>query len=62
MALKVGMLTSGGDCQGLNSTMRGIARGLLGSNQDVKILGFFNGYHGLMYSLSPYERCRLLAY
>lgn len=50
MALKVGMLTSGGDCQGLNSTMRGVARGLLGSDQDVKILGFLNGYDGLMHS------------
>lgn len=50
MALKVGMLTSGGDCQGLNSAMRGVARGLLNSDQDVKILGFLNGYHGLMHS------------
>ncbi len=48
--MKVGMLTSGGDCQGLNSAMRGVARGLLNSGQDVKILGFMNGYHGLMYS------------
>ncbi len=50
MALKVGMLTSGGDCQGLNSAMRGVGRGLLNSGQEVKILGFLNGYHGLMYS------------
>ncbi len=50
MALRVGMLTSGGDCQGLNSAMRGVARGLLNSGRDVKILGFLNGYHGLMFS------------
>lgn len=50
MTLKVGMLTSGGDCQGLNSTMRGVARGLLNSGKDVEILGFLNGYEGLMFS------------
>ena len=26
--LRVGFLTSGGDCQALNATMRGIAKGL----------------------------------
>lgn len=50
MALKVGILTSGGDAQGLNSTMRGVGRALLNSEEDVKILGFLNGYHGLMHS------------
>ena len=25
---KIGMLTSGGDCQALNATMRGVAKGL----------------------------------
>lgn len=50
MALRVGMLTSGGDCQGLNSAMRGVARGLWKSDKEVKILGFLNGYHGLMFS------------
>ena len=27
---RVGMLTSGGDCQALNATMRGVAKGLTG--------------------------------
>lgn len=50
MALKVGMLTSGGDAQGLNSTMRGVSRALWNHDPDTKILGFLNGYHGLMYA------------
>lgn len=50
MALKVGMLTSGGDAQGLNSTMRGVSRALWNFDPDTKIFGFLNGYHGLMYS------------
>ena len=25
---RIGMLTSGGDCQALNATMRGVAKGL----------------------------------
>ena len=25
---RIGMLTSGGDCQGLNSTLRGVAKAL----------------------------------
>ena len=27
---RIGMLTSGGDCQALNATMRGVAKGLYG--------------------------------
>ena len=26
--MRIGMLTSGGDCQALNATMRGVAKGL----------------------------------
>ena len=32
MALKVGMLTSGGDAQGLNPAMRGVSRALWNNN------------------------------
>ncbi|NLN52260.1 MAG: 6-phosphofructokinase, partial [Clostridiaceae bacterium] len=35
MTLRVGMLTSGGDAQGLNSTMRGVGRALLNAEQEV---------------------------
>ena len=47
--LRVGMLTSGGDCQALNATMRGVAKSLYKSDKDVEIIGFLEGYKGLMY-------------
>lgn len=49
MSLRVGILTSGGDCQALNATMRGLARTLYHQVKDVEIIGFKNGYKGLMY-------------
>ena len=50
MSLRIGMLTSGGDCQGLNPTMRGVARALFQKDPDVEVLGFLDGYAGLMQS------------
>ena len=42
---RVGFLTSGGDCQALNATMRGVAKGLYQIYQDeVEIIGFEDGY------------------
>ena len=46
--LRVGILTSGGDCQALNATMRGIAKGLYQLFDEVEIYGFLEGYKGLM--------------
>jgi 6-phosphofructokinase 1 len=46
--LRVGMLTSGGDCQALNATMRGVAKGLYALYDEVEIYGFLEGYKGLM--------------
>lgn len=46
---KIGILTSGGDCQCLNATMRGVAKTLYGSNEDFSIIGFEDGYKGLIY-------------
>ena len=34
---RVGMLTSGGDCQALNAAMRGVAKSLLYSGEQVEI-------------------------
>ncbi|MDD5968785.1 MAG: ATP-dependent 6-phosphofructokinase [Anaerostipes sp.] len=48
--LRVGMLTSGGDCQALNAAMRGVVKGLYAKRKDVEIYGFLDGYKGLMYS------------
>lgn len=47
--MRIGMLTSGGDCQSLNATMRGVAKALYNSVKNVEIIGFIEGYKGLMY-------------
>ena len=54
---RVGMLTSGGDCQALNPAMRGVAKALFNAKEDVEIYGFQDGYQGLIYG-----RFRLLTY
>lgn len=46
---RIGMLTSGGDCQGLNSTLRGVAKALYEEyGEEVEIYGFRDGYKGLI--------------
>ena len=47
---RIGMLTSGGDCQALNAAMRGVVKGLCSKRNDVEIYGFQDGYKGLIYS------------
>lgn len=47
--MRVGILTSGGDCQALNAVMRGLVKTLYRNVDDVEIIGFKNGYKGLMY-------------
>lgn len=47
--LRIGMLTSGGDCQALNAAMRGVAKTLFNNRDDVEIYGFLDGYRGLIY-------------
>lgn len=46
---KIGMLTSGGDCQALNAAMRGVVKTLLNGKEEVEIYGFIDGYKGLIY-------------
>lgn len=49
--MKVGLLTSGGDCQALNATMRAIVQTLSFQTQDKAVFyGFLDGYHGLVYN------------
>ncbi len=46
---KIGLLTSGGDCQGLNPAIRGVAKALYDSfGKDVKLYGIRDGYRGLI--------------
>ena len=47
--MRVVMLTSGGDCQSLNATMRGVAKTLYNNVKEIEIIGFLEGYKGLMH-------------
>ena len=49
MKKRVGILTSGGDCPGLNATIRGAAKALYQRfGDEVEIVGIQNGYDGLI--------------
>ena len=45
---RVGLITSGGDCQGLNAAIRGVGKALLQSIDNVEIFGMRDGYRGLI--------------
>ena len=47
--MRIGLLTSGGDCQALNAAMRGVVKCLTNGEEDVEIYGFLEGYRGLIY-------------
>ena len=46
--MRIGMLTSGGDCQSLNAAMRGVAKTLYNNTKDIEIYGFLDGYKGMI--------------
>ena len=48
MKRKIGILTSGGDCPGLNAAIRGVARAAY-ELFDAEIVGIRNGYGGLIW-------------
>ena len=57
MKKRIGILTSGGDCPGLNATIRGVAKAcfeLMGED-NVEIIGISNGYYGLIHNM-----CRVM--
>ncbi|MBR1979875.1 6-phosphofructokinase [Candidatus Proelusimicrobium excrementi] len=43
---RIGVLTAGGDCPGLNAVVRGVAKHAL--NCGIEVLGFKNGFDGLV--------------
>lgn len=49
MIKRIGLLTSGGDCQALNATMRGVVKALSNAVEDLEVYGFDDGYKGLIY-------------
>jgi len=46
--MKIGILTSGGDCAGLNAVIRGFGKAIANVNPDVEIYGITGGYTGLI--------------
>ena len=46
---RIGLLTSGGDCQALNAAMRGVVKGLAANVEELEVYGFMDGYKGLIY-------------
>ena len=38
--LRIGLLTSGGDCQALNATMRGVVKGLANNVKDLEAVSY----------------------
>ncbi|NLG24223.1 MAG: 6-phosphofructokinase [Clostridiales bacterium] len=48
MGRRIGLLTSGGDCPGLNAAIRGVARAAYELIGDVEIVGIADGYAGLI--------------
>ena len=47
---RIGILTSGGDCQALNATMRAVAKVLYNNIDNVEIIGIMDGYRGLIHN------------
>jgi len=43
---RVGVLTGGGDCPGLNAVIRGVVRKAF--QEDIKIIGIKNGWKGMI--------------
>jgi 6-phosphofructokinase 1 len=45
---RVALITSGGDCQGLNAAIRGVGKALFERVPNVEIYGMYDGYRGLI--------------
>lgn len=48
MSLRVGILTGGGDCPGLNAVIRAVVRRAASDSDEGQILGIKNGWRGLI--------------
>ncbi|MDR1516993.1 MAG: 6-phosphofructokinase [Dysgonamonadaceae bacterium] len=46
--MKIGILTSGGDCPGINATIRGVGKTAI-NNYGMEVVGILNGFSGLLY-------------
>jgi len=45
---RVALITSGGDCQGLNAAIRGVGKALYDLIDNVEVFGMYDGYRGLI--------------
>ena len=45
---RVALITSGGDCLGLNAAIRGVAKALYERSDNIEIYGMYDGYRGLI--------------
>ncbi|UCD95039.1 MAG: 6-phosphofructokinase [Candidatus Zixiibacteriota bacterium] len=45
--MKLGVLTGGGDCPGLNAVIRAVVKTAI-NDYDMEVVGFFDGYQGLI--------------
>ena len=64
--MKIGLLTSGGDCQGLNAALRGVAKALYNEfGNNVTLYGIRDGYRGLnegdYYAMTPKDFSDILS-
>ena len=48
MKRRIGLLTAGGDCPGLNAAIRGVARAAYEMFDETEIVGIHDGYRGLI--------------
>jgi len=46
--MKIGLLTGGGDCQGLNAALRGVAKTVFNAAPYIEMYGILDGYRGLI--------------
>ena len=45
--MRLGILSSGGDCPGINSTIRGVGKSAI-TYHGFEVAGIFNGYNGIL--------------
>lgn len=50
--MRIGILTSGGDCPGLNAVIRGVGKYLYNNVKNAEIVGIADGYGGLIHNES----------
>ena len=60
--MRIGILTSGGDCPGINATIRGVCKTAI-NHYGMEVIGIHSGFQGLLTKTSnpllinPYPDC-----